>query len=125
MLAAVVHDGFETLGDDKSMSDHSGTISDLLSGGESQRVEFKATAQWNVKADCEDKRMGHAVVRTVCGFLNAEGGTLFVGVGDGGKPLGLNADLGTLTKKPNLDGYELFLREGTRPRSLSATTCWA
>lgn len=47
----------------------------------------------------------------MCGFLNAEGGTLLIGVTDDGDVLGLGDDLQTLGKKPNLDGYELFLRQ--------------
>ena len=40
--------------------------------------------------------------------MNAEGGTLLVGVSDTGEVLGLEPDYQTLSK-PNRDGYELFL----------------
>ena len=41
--------------------------------------------------------------------MNAQGGALFIGIDDDGNPVGLDRDLGTLSK-PNLDGYQLFLR---------------
>ncbi len=41
--------------------------------------------------------------------MNAHGGILVIGVDDNGNPVGLDRDLATLPK-PNLDGYELFLR---------------
>ncbi|MYC43920.1 MAG: ATP-binding protein, partial [Acidimicrobiaceae bacterium] len=49
--------------------------------------------------------------KAVCGFLNAEGGKLLIGVDDQGTVLGLDADMRTLGSKGNRDGYELFLRQ--------------
>ena len=42
--------------------------------------------------------------------LNAEGGTLLIGVDDDARVLGLAAAC-TLGAKANRDGYELFLRQ--------------
>ena len=47
----------------------------------------------------------------MCGFLNAEGGTVFIGVDDDGRPVGIDDDLSTLRSKANVDDYELFLRQ--------------
>ena len=85
-------------------------IADLLTAGESQRVEFKSTARWNLKADRLDKAMEHMIVKSVCGFLNTEGGTLVIGVADDGTVLGLDADMQTLSK-PTLDAYERCIRQ--------------
>ena len=41
------------------------------------------------------------------GFLNAEDGTLLIGVADDGDALGLADDIRTLGKKAHLDGYEV------------------
>ena len=54
--------------------------------------------------------MEHVIVKTVCGFLNAEGGKLLIGVDDDGRVLGLGDDMKTL-RKANTDAYELFLRQ--------------
>jgi hypothetical protein len=42
--------------------------------------------------------------------MNAEGGTLLIGVDDKGQVVGLEADYQTLGKR-NRDGYELFLTQ--------------
>ena len=55
--------------------------------------------------------MEYVITKTVCGFLNAEGGRLLIGVGDDGGVLGLADDMKTLGTKANLDAYELFLRQ--------------
>ena len=111
LIAKVVRDGFERLWDDKTSAQASTTVTDFIALGESQTVEFKSTARWNVHTQQPDKKMEHVVVKTVCGFLNGEGGTLLIGVDDGGDVLGLGADLQTLGSKSNRDGYELFLRQ--------------
>lgn len=55
-------------------------IKDLLSHGENKQVEFKR---------CTDK-VSASVYETVCSFLNAEGGYIFLGVDDDGTILGIN-----------------------------------
>lgn len=82
----------------------------LLRAGESERVEFKSTARVNLHTGQRDDRMEQVIAKTVCAFLNADGGTLIVGVDDGGAPLGLDADLATM-KAPDLDRYELWVRD--------------
>lgn len=111
LIAAVVRDGFERLWDDTASSGPAATLADLVAAGESQAVEFKSTARWNLHTAQADKKMEHVIAKTVCGFLNAEGGTLLIGVADDGSVLGLDQDLGTLGIKGDADGYELFLRQ--------------
>ncbi|MDE0701428.1 MAG: DUF262 domain-containing protein [Acidimicrobiaceae bacterium] len=110
LLARVVRDGFNTLWEDSTPEPAVGVI-ELLRVGESQTVEFKSTARWNLHAGRLDKKMEHVVTKTVCGFLNAQGGKLLIGVDDHGNVVGLEADLQTLGRKANRDGYELFLRQ--------------
>jgi len=81
---------------------------ELISGDETHRVEFKSTARWNLREQCKDKRMEDAVVKTVAGFLNTEGGTLFIGVDDAREPIGLSHDL-PLVKPQNPDGLVNWL----------------
>ena len=50
------------------------TIEDLIAAGESQTIEFKSTARWNLHTEQPDTKLEHVIVKTVCGFLNAEGG---------------------------------------------------
>lgn len=85
-------------------------ISDLVAAGESERVEFKSTARVNLRTGDKDARMEQVIVKTVAAFLNADGGTLLIGVDDDGTPLGLDADYETL-KVPDADRFELWLRD--------------
>ncbi|MBS2212629.1 ATP-binding protein [Carboxylicivirga mesophila] len=52
-----------------------------------------------------NKNLEHEVLKAVCGFLNAEGGKLLIGVSDYGEILGLSNDYWTL-KKMSKDGFE-------------------
>jgi len=86
------------------------SVAELLAAGESERVEFKSTARVNLRTGQKDERMEQVIAKTACAFLNADGGTLLIGVDDLGTPLGLDADLATL-KTPDVDRYELWLRD--------------
>ena len=111
LIAEVVRDGFNALyAEAPQPVSNDDDLADLLAA-ESQTVEYKSTARWNVKADMQDKKMEHVVVKTVCGFLNAEGGKLLIGVDDDSNVLGLDADYVTLGSKGNADGFELWLRQ--------------
>ena len=72
---------------------------DLILNDEVRSVEFKQTARWNVSEKRKDKLMEEIVAKTVAGFLNGAGGTLFIGVHDDGRPVGLERDL-ALVKPP-------------------------
>lgn len=111
LIGRVVRDGFSKLWDDTVTVETTNRLADLLAVGESQTVEFKSTARWNTRAGQLDKKMEHVIVKTVCGFLNAEGGTLLIGVNDDGEIVGLADDMKSLGSKGTRDGYELFLRQ--------------
>ncbi len=89
-------------------------IADLISDGEGPTLEFKQRVRSNQPAGSSDKVLESVVVKTAAGFMNAHGGVLVIGVDDNGNPVGLDRDLDTLPK-PNLDGYELFLRNLLNP----------
>jgi len=110
LIARVVRNGFATLRADGAPQPEA-TIEDIIDAGESQTTEFKSTARWNLHTQQADPKLEHVIVKTVCGFLNAEGGTLLIGVDDAGQVLGLADDFRTLGSKPNTDGYELTLRQ--------------
>lgn len=85
-------------------------VAAVLAAGESDRVEFKETARWNVRESRKDGRMEQVIAKTVAAFLNSGGGTLIVGANDEGEALGLARDLSTL-RTPDIDRYELWLRD--------------
>jgi hypothetical protein len=83
-------------------------LADLLLAGEGPRVEFKSTLRWDLKENRKNPDLEKVVVKTVAGFLNAEGGTLLLGVADDGTLLGLERDYQSLSKS-NRDGFGLHL----------------
>jgi hypothetical protein len=78
---------------------------------EGQQMEFKSTFRVNLHTGAVDKRMEHAIAKTVAGFMNSQGGRLLIGMADNGEVLGLEADMKTMGKNGNLDGFELSLRK--------------
>jgi Alw26I/Eco31I/Esp3I family type II restriction m6 adenine DNA methyltransferase len=84
-------------------------ILDLIAKGESAQLEFKSTARWDLKENKKNPVMEEVILKTVAAFLNSDGGTLLIGVDDDGNILGLQNDYQAFTKKPNRDGYELWL----------------
>lgn len=86
------------------------SLADLVRAGESDRVEFKSTARVNLHTGAKDDRMEQVIAKTVAAFLNADGGTVVIGVDDTGTALGLDRDFGTL-KTPDADRFELWLRD--------------
>jgi hypothetical protein len=120
LMADIVREGFQTLWRE-GQAVSATTLDDYLAAGESEAVEFKSTARVNLHTGQVDPRMEHVIVKTVCGLLNHEGGTLLIGVADDGTILGIEPDLATLGNKPNADGFELYLRQ-LLEASLTTTT---
>lgn len=87
------------------------SIAELIHGGESGAVEFKATLRTNLHTGLPDEKMHLAVLRTIAGFLNAKGGTLLIGIADDGVAVGLGAD-----KFPSEDKMGLHLVNLVRDR---------
>jgi Putative DNA-binding domain len=110
LIARVTRDGFARLWDDKQPLQRT-SVADLVAAGESQTAEFKSTARWNLRSGATDKKLEHVIVKTVCAFFNAEGGTLLIGIDDKGNALGLDNDFRSLGPKGTRDGYELYLRQ--------------
>ncbi len=80
----------------------------VLLGGEGPRVEFKSTLRWDLEENRKNPDLEKVALKTVAGFLNAEGGSLLLGVADDGTPLGLEPDYRSLPKS-NRDGLGLHL----------------
>jgi len=74
------------------------TLKQLISQGESTRLEFKSTLQWDVNQGAKNESLRKSVLKTIAAFLNSEGGTLLIGVEDDGSIYGLEADLALVNK---------------------------
>ena len=94
LIAQVVMEGYKTLiatpKDEAEVADF--VLSQAVTGGESEAVEFKSTLRTNLHTGQRDTRIELAALKTLAGFLNTDGGTLVVGVADDGVPVGIDAD---------------------------------
>ena len=72
----------------------------VIEGGEHDRLEFKSTMRWNLKAEKAGKEIELAMMKSLAAFMNSAGGNLIVGVDDQGGIIGLAAD-----QFPNTDKY--------------------
>lgn len=85
-------------------------ISSLIDGGESRLVEFKSTGRTAVSTGEKEPKVEWPIVRTVAAFMNGEGGTLVVGVGNQGEIVGLEGDY-PFVKPKDRDGWELWVTD--------------
>lgn len=84
------------------------TVEEIIANDEDYSVEFKSTARWDLREGQPNKAMEDAVVKTVAGFLNTDGGTLLIGVDNSGTAIGLDHDYDRVKPK-NGDGFVNWL----------------
>ena len=114
LIAGVIKHGYETLVASERVPDEGATaldISDLIDTGENEAIEFKSTLRKNLHTGQHDPRMELAILKTLAGFLNTNGGTLIIGVSDDGSPVGIEED-----GFPNEDKMSLHLINIVRSR---------
>jgi hypothetical protein len=130
LMAEVIRDGFAELMEDRRLQDEQEerelqafaeesmrrSSEELIQEGEGAFVEFKESARWSHIAGEKEKTSEIEVARAVAGFLNAKGGTLFIGVNDDGDAVGLSRDYKSLQRRPNRDGFENWLTGMLRQR---------
>lgn len=115
LMAGVVKDAFQQISDPDPDLPQPGSLAAIIKGGETATVEFKSTAKTNLQRKPldfrkSDPKIKHAVAKTVCGFLNGEGGLLLIGVTDERTVRGIDEEMAHLPKA-NIDGYELMVRD--------------
>jgi hypothetical protein len=82
----------------------------LIKKGETEHVEFKSSLRWDFREEKPNKVLEEVILKSIAAFSNAKGGTLFIGVTDELKIIGLEHDFKTL-KKQDADYFELHLRK--------------
>lgn len=79
--------------------------------GEGHHLEFKSSFQFSLHTKQEDSDVRRGVLKTIVAFLNADGGTLVIGVQDDKNVCGIANDLSTFKQsKQHYDNFELHLR---------------
>ena len=80
------------------------SIGELLHRDEDQFLEYKSSLRWDLNKQEKSKIIESAVTKTVAAFLNSpHGGTLLIGVADGGDPVGLEPDYASLRRESRTD----------------------
>jgi hypothetical protein len=82
----------------------------LIAVGESKVLEFKSTGRKNLITGNQDAAIEWGVVKSIAGLMNANGGSVLVGVSDTGTTVGLQEDYPFL-RKQDRDGWELWLTD--------------
>ncbi len=73
--------------DNKGSRDQS--LEEQILNGESENVEFKSTLRINLHTNKKDPKIENACLKTLVGFMNKNGGTLFIGIDDNSTILNL------------------------------------
>lgn len=90
-------------------------ISRLIEQGESHTLEFKEIPECNTQQNRKNNDVLFPPLKTIAGFLNAEGGILLIGVDNSGKIVGIEPYLNTM-EQGNKDTFEQQIRNCLRDR---------
>ncbi len=93
----------------------------LIRRGEDDGLEFKSSFRYDFRLQKVNKALEAVIVKTLAGFMNAQGGSLLIGVADDGGIVGLEKDYQTLQRKDS-DGYTQALMSTVAER-LGTPTC--
>ena len=98
-----------------NMKESAGLLSQLLLKGESENLEFKSTLRSPTQGESPNKEIRNSLefscVKSVAAMLhNVSGGTLLIGVSDGGECVGLEQDYESSENIGNRDGFERHFR---------------
>ncbi len=78
---------------------------------ESATVEHKASFEWDVLRGARSPEMRLGSLRTVAAFLNSAGGSLYLGVDDAGRAVGMAQDFALIDDDAKEDAFEGRFRE--------------
>jgi hypothetical protein len=81
-------------------------IEEIISNGEGNKIEFKPALLYNFKTNRAGISVKAKIATAICAFLNANGGLLFIGLDDDGKPQGLEYDFSLANGKKPKDFFQ-------------------
>ena len=79
-------------------------VREMIAAGEGIQIEFKSTLRWDLRAGKTNPAIERASLKTICAFLNSNGGNLIIGIRDDGSVEGIESD-----KLANDDRFLLHL----------------
>lgn len=83
------------------------TLEEIILGGESNQVEFKPALLYNFSSGKGGIGIKGIIAKTICAFLNSNGGFLIIGVTDKGEAQGLSYDFSLSENKNEKDFFIL------------------
>jgi CBS domain-containing protein len=83
-------------------------IFELLNLDEGQQLEFKSSMRYDLNTRQINQNLEGSILKTICAFLNAKGGTLLIGLSDDMEILGIENDYRVLPHQ-NRDCFENHL----------------
>ena len=83
------------------------TVEQIIEGGEGNQVEFKPPLFCNFDNKSIDIEKKEIIAKTICAFLNSNGGYLLIGVNDNKTIRGLSNDFGLSNGKDPKDFFKL------------------
>jgi len=87
------------------------TVEQIIEGGEGNQVEFKPTFFYNYDNKSIDIEKKEIIAKTICAFLNSNGGYLLIGVNNDKTIRGLSNDFGLSNGKDPKDFFMLEFDE--------------
>ena len=97
---------------EKIKNEHSGDfvedIFQLLNLSEGQHLEFKSSLRYDMNTKQVNQSLELVIMKTICAFMNSEGGTLVIGLSDDREVVGIENDYKVL-RHPNQDCFENHL----------------
>ena len=82
-------------------------LENSLINGESNTSEFKPALVYNFKTKTGSIGVKHKIAKSICGFLNSNGGYLHIGVNDNKEIIGLEPDFSLCDKNDEFDWFKL------------------
>lgn len=92
LIADTIREAYEQLAGKKIAAAIPPSVKELIEVGENNVTEFKSTLRTNLHTGEKDPRMELAILKTIAGLLNSQGGALVVGVADDGSAVGIEKD---------------------------------
>lgn len=83
------------------------TLEDIIQEGESNQIEFKPALLYNFSTRKGGIGVKGIIAKSICAFLNSNGGFLIIGVTDKGEPQGLSYDYSLAGGKNEKDFFML------------------
>lgn len=93
--------------DDDGVPESEITLEEIIRNGETNKVEFKPALLFNFNTGRPGIGIKAIIARSICGFLNANGGLLLIGVADNGEVQGLEHDFKLADGKDPKDFFRL------------------